>query len=249
MAVPNTCTVTIDTSDFLIGPAKQSPIVKSDGNGLRAKGLTRKSRSVSPTSPQARARVFRSLSWSSCLIDWLIVDRCLNADDRPALKSLQVRGVHNERLLHAQHEKHKQRLKALIPLIRLDCFPDTQLTTIRTIMHPKPSELGSQAGVGRLSTSEGDHEGTCGVVSFLIYFSFCWLNSIELVVSYRSVLGLVRWMWKLKEQERVKDGSRCWGFCFFASTNREYGIIDDDNPRIMMCDKCNPDYQDDDDEW
>ena len=34
-------------------------------------------------------------------------------------------------------------------------------------MHPKPSELGSQAGVGLPSTTEGDHVGTTGVVSFL----------------------------------------------------------------------------------
>ena len=32
-------------------------------------------------------------------------------------------------------------------------------------MHPKPSELGSQAGVGQPSTAEGDHAGTFGVVS------------------------------------------------------------------------------------
>ena len=45
-----------------------------------------------------------------------------------------------------------------------------QLTTIRTIMHPKPSELGSQAGVGESSTMEGDHMGTVRVVSFLFLF-------------------------------------------------------------------------------
>ena len=44
-----------------------------------------------------------------------------------------------------------------------------QLTTIRAIMHPKPSELGSQAGVGLPSTAEGDHAGTLGVVSFLFF--------------------------------------------------------------------------------
>jgi hypothetical protein len=37
-------------------------------------------------------------------------------------------------------------------------------------MHPKPSELGSQAGVGQPSTAEGDHAGTFGVVSFLLFF-------------------------------------------------------------------------------
>ena len=37
-------------------------------------------------------------------------------------------------------------------------------------MHPKPSELGSQAGVGLPSTTEGDHVGTTGVVSFLHFF-------------------------------------------------------------------------------
>jgi hypothetical protein len=36
-------------------------------------------------------------------------------------------------------------------------------------MHPKPSELGSQAGVGQPSTAEGDHAGTFGVVSFLLF--------------------------------------------------------------------------------
>jgi hypothetical protein len=44
-------------------------------------------------------------------------------------------------------------------------------------MHPKPSELGSQAGVGLPSTAEGDHAGTSGVVSnihsfILFFFSF-----------------------------------------------------------------------------
>ena len=45
-------------------------------------------------------------------------------------------------------------------------------------MHPKPSELGSQAGVGLPSTAEGDHAGTSGVVSnnihslFLFFFIF-----------------------------------------------------------------------------
>jgi hypothetical protein len=38
-------------------------------------------------------------------------------------------------------------------------------------MHPKPSELGSQAGVGQPSTAEGDHAGTFGVVSFLLVFA------------------------------------------------------------------------------
>ena len=37
-------------------------------------------------------------------------------------------------------------------------------------MHPKPSELGSQAGIGHFSTAEGDHAGTRGVVSTLLFF-------------------------------------------------------------------------------
>jgi hypothetical protein len=42
-------------------------------------------------------------------------------------------------------------------------------------MHPKPSELGSQAGVGLPSTAEGDHAGTSGVVSNIHSFSFSFL--------------------------------------------------------------------------
>ena len=49
-------------------------------------------------------------------------------------------------------------------------FIHLQLTTIRAIMHPKPSELGSQAGVGEPSIAEGDHAGTFRVVSFFVLF-------------------------------------------------------------------------------
>lgn len=44
-------------------------------------------------------------------------------------------------------------------------------------MHPKPSELGSQAGVGLPSTAEGDHAGTSGVVSSL----FCFFDLLNVL--------------------------------------------------------------------
>ena len=57
-------------------------------------------------------------------------------------------------------------------------------------MHPKPSELGSQAGVGLFSTMEGDHMGTTGVVSFWLFFDgfmhelelFCFFSSINMIL-------------------------------------------------------------------
>ena len=49
-------------------------------------------------------------------------------------------------------------------------FHNSQLTTIRAIKHPIPSELGSQASVGLSSTMVGDDMGNSGVVSFLFIF-------------------------------------------------------------------------------
>ena len=52
-------------------------------------------------------------------------------------------------------------------------------------MHPKPSELGSQAGVGELSTAEGDHAGKFRVVSFLIFLmKYGRGNTLEHYVIY-----------------------------------------------------------------
>lgn len=55
-------------------------------------------------------------------------------------------------------------------------------------MHPKPSELGSQAGVGQFSTMEGDHMGTIGVVSFLFFMHQlivkCIKNTIKTIFKY-----------------------------------------------------------------